>query len=106
MIPRGTGEKTMTGAAGIHFRAFQGRNIPFGGAVTSTSSLAGLIIDPIHLDNALPPPPIDPSHPTTFIVIPLPNGKCLMVKLNSLHSIAMLRQHIASAVEGQYMMTS
>jgi hypothetical protein len=63
------------------------------------------VIDPIQFDNALSPPPINPSHPKAYILVHLPNGKHLMVKLNYLHSIAMLEQHIASAVEGQYVMT-
>jgi len=87
------------------FQSFSGEQKSLGGGVTSTSSLAGGIIDPIHLDNALLPPPVDTSRPMTFIVIRLPNGKRIMVKLNSLHSIAMLGQHIAGALEGQYVMT-
>jgi len=88
------------------FPSFPGEGPSLGGAVTSTSSLIGGTIDPMHLGNALPPPPVNPSCPTTFIVIPLPNGKRLMVKLNSSHSIPMLGQHIASVVAGQDVMTS
>ena len=87
------------------FQSFSGEGHSLGGAVTSTSFLAGEIIDPIHLDNALSPPPINPSCPTAYILVRLPNGKRLMVKLNSLHSIATLGQHVASVVEGQYVMT-
>jgi hypothetical protein len=87
------------------FQSFLWEGQSLWGVVISTSSLAGGIIDPIYLGNALPSSPVDPSRPMTFIGICLPNGKYLMVKLNSLHSIATLGQHISSVVEGQYVMT-
>eukprot|EP00804_Cyclotella_cryptica_P020325 CCRYP_014061-RA/>CCRYP_014061-RA protein AED:0.03 eAED:0.03 QI:110/1/1/1/1/1/2/1608/270 len=91
---------------GETFESFSGEGQSLGGAVTSTSSLAGGIIDPTHPNNTLSPPPVDPSLPTTSIAIRLPDGKRLVVKLNSSHSVATLGQHIGSAVQGQYVLTS
>ncbi|KAL7516007.1 hypothetical protein ACHAWX_001068 [Stephanocyclus meneghinianus] len=91
---------------GDAFQSFSGEGQSLGGSATTTSSLAGGVIDPTHPNNTLSPPPMDPSLPTTSIAIRLPDGKRLVVKLNSSHSVATLGQHIGTAVDGPYVLTS
>ena len=48
---------------GDAFQSFSGEGQSLGGAVASTSSLVGGVIDPTHPNNTLSPPPVDPSSP-------------------------------------------
>ena len=89
---------------GDEFQSFSGEGQSLGASTASSQN--GGVIDPTHPNNTLSPPPVDPSKPMTSIAIRLPNGKRLVVKLNTCDSVSAIGQHIGQSVEGRYVLTS
>ena len=96
-------EAEAIGGGGDAFQSFSGEGQSLGAATSQTS---GGVIDPTHPNNTLSPPPVDSSQPTTSIAIRLPNGKRLVVKLNTSDPVSAIGQHIGNQVDGSYVLTS
>jgi UBX domain-containing protein 1 len=90
-------------SGGDAFQSFSGEGQSLGAA---TSQTTGGVIDPTHPNNTLSPTPVDTSQPTTSIAIRLPNGKRLVVKLNTSDPVSAIGQHIGNQVDGSYVLTT
>lgn len=99
----GAEQSSGSGGSGDAFQSFSGEGQSLG---VSTSQNSGGIIDPTHPTYTLSPPPVDSSQPTTSIAVRLPNGKRVVVKLNTSDPVSALGQHIGSQVTGNYVLTT
>ena len=99
--PEKHGESSATGGGEAAFQSFSGEGQSLG-ATTLQSSDDG-VIDPVDMTS---PPPVDSDQPSTSIAVRLPNGKRVVVKLNTSQPVSAIGQHIGNQVEGRYVLTS